>query len=109
MDYEILKIEWHSIAKKHFERRAVDNHELRAAIPELLKVLDDLYDLRESKDETARYVNKWRKTKYKQSVLRPNKDGVLVECYINNPDMFIHDKFINWLFYFLIVIFNNHY
>ena len=106
MDYETKKTLWRTSAKKHFERMSVDNSELREAIPELLKVLDDLHDRRESEYKTERYINEWRKTKYKQYLLRPNKDGVLCEVYNNNPDMFTHDKFINWLVYFLKEIYD---
>ena len=84
--------------KKFFERRAIDDSELKAASPELLKVIEDLRPLQKSKVETEIYINKWRKTKYKEHIKQRLSTGEIVEVENYHPDMHIHDRFINWLF-----------
>ena len=85
-------------AKTFFERRAVDNAELKEAIPELLKVIEDLHPLQKSEKQTDEYINTWRKTKYRDRTNIKLPTGETVEADINDPDMSIHDTFIDWLF-----------
>jgi hypothetical protein len=87
-------------AKTYFERRATDNNELKNAIPELLRVIEDLKGLRKSEKQTDNYINRWRKTKYKEYLNLPDGNGRIVECFNGSPDMTTHDNFINWLFYY---------
>ena len=88
-------------ASKYFERRAIDSAELSAALPELLKVIEDLYPLRNSVNETRKYIEIWRKTKFKQSFNHTLETGEVVEVFNNDPDMSVHDRFVNWLFFYL--------
>jgi hypothetical protein len=94
-------------AKEYFENRAIDDYNLRIAIPELLKVIEDLCPLRESEQRTEGYIDSWRKTKFKQSYNYRLPDGNIVEVDINNPDMTTHDMFINWLFDYFHELYEN--
>jgi len=93
-------------AKKFFERRAIDDSELSTAMPELLKVIEDLYPKRNSKKDTRDYIEAWRKTKFKQSFNHTLKTGEDVEVFNNAPDMTIHDRFVNWLFFYFHKLYN---
>lgn len=81
-----------------FKRRAIDDSDLQEAIPELLRVIDDLKGLRGSEKATDEYINQWRRTKFREYSYLPNERGETVKCTKDNPDMHAHDKYINWLF-----------
>jgi hypothetical protein len=85
-------------AKEYFESKTIGDCSLKMAIPELLKVIDDLCPLRESEQRTEGYIDSWRKTKFKQSYNRIYPSGEIIEIFVNNPDMTTHDRFVNWLF-----------
>jgi hypothetical protein len=85
-------------AKVYFERRAVDDDELRAAIPELLKVIEDLRSLRQSERQTDDYLNKWLRSKRKEYVYLPLPTGEIVECENRDMDMTLFYRFNEWLF-----------
>lgn len=96
------------LAEKYFNRRAIDDNDLKKAIPELLSVIKDLTTLRNSVDRTDNYINNWRNSKVKQCVVL-EIDGVPTEVDLAPEawDMTKHDRYINWLFAFFYKLYTD--
>ena len=94
-EYELPEI---TKAKKYFERRMVDDNKLKLAIPELLRVIGDLFHIRNSERKTEAHIKEWREKKVERIQKRSLSSGEIVEVEINNPDVSERDRYTSWLF-----------
>ena len=86
-------------AKEYFSRRTISNPELKEAMPELLKVINDLKPLRTLEQQTDEYIDKWLMSKVTLTKAI-TVEGKRIEAYINEPDMTEQDKYVEWLFFY---------
>lgn len=84
-------------AKEYFNSKSLENKSFREAVPDLLKVISDLYPLRKLQEQTDEYINKWRLGKVKQKMDFKTPEGVMLEADIEFPDMDLHNRYIDWL------------
>lgn len=86
-------------ATAYFERFGRKDAELRGIIPELIRMITDLYPLREWQNETDDYIEEWRKSKIRFTRMVPLPNGEIVEAFLSEELIDSSDfrRHIHWL------------
>jgi hypothetical protein len=89
-----------SDATIYFEHMDPSNAELQKAIPELIRIIEELYPLREWQTATDNYLHGLWKNMVKTSVMVPNEDGEIVEADLPESliDTSMFNRYVLWLF-----------